>query len=243
MSADPERLLQSSGADPVERELLASVRNVHAPEGAKDRAWHALAGQLAAGIAVGAAAATSTAAAGTAHGGTLSFVPPFAHKAAGVLLAGGIAAGGYVAFRGSKPVETPKVASSPRAPSPVVVAPPPALEPAVEPPPAPVVPNDAPAKRHQEAERTAALSAESSLLTEARARLRAGDVAGAADTLARAQRRFPRGVLSQEREVLSIEILNARGNAAAARSRALAFVQAHPSSPHSEKLRRLFDVR
>lgn len=241
MNADPERLLTSGGADPAERELLASVRNVDAPDGAKERAWRAVAGQLAAGVAVGTSAVGATSA--TAHGGTLSLVPPFAFKAAGVLLVVGVVAGGTIVLRAPEPEAGPKLVVAPRAPSKPVIAPAREAEPSVEQAAsAAVAVDDAPAKRSQESERTAALAAESALLTEARAKLRGGDVGGASEALARAQRRFPRGVLSQEREVLAIEILSARGNADAARSRARAFIAAYPSSPHSEKLRRLFGV-
>jgi hypothetical protein len=55
------------------------------------------------------------------------------------------------------------------------------------------------------------------------------------------QSRFPRGVLRQEREVLAIEVLTARGQTEAAKERARAFVVAYPKSPHSEKLRRVLD--
>ena len=47
MSGDPERLLSASSADPLERELLGSVRHVGPPDGAKDRAWRNIAGQIA----------------------------------------------------------------------------------------------------------------------------------------------------------------------------------------------------
>jgi len=85
------------------------------------------------------------------------------------------------------------------------------------------------------------LAAESALLAEARALLRAGDVRAARATLQRLQARFPRGELDQEREVLAIEVLSARGQASAARRRARAFVSAHPRSPHSAMLTRFLD--
>ena len=49
MSGDPERLLGASNAEPLERELLGSVRHVGPPEGAKDLAWRNIAGQIAGG--------------------------------------------------------------------------------------------------------------------------------------------------------------------------------------------------
>ena len=85
------------------------------------------------------------------------------------------------------------------------------------------------------------LSAESALLAAARAQLRAGDARAAEATLARLRARFARGVLVQEREVLAIELLAARGRGAAATRRASAFVRAYPQSPHSAKLNRFLD--
>jgi len=50
-----ERLLSiSSGSDPLERELLGSVRHVGPPDGAKAQAWRNIAGQIAVVAAVGA---------------------------------------------------------------------------------------------------------------------------------------------------------------------------------------------
>jgi hypothetical protein len=238
MSGDPERLLRDASFDGVERELLASVENVHPPDGAKARAWHAIAGELAAGVAVGTTVATSTA---TAKSGALSAATSgVVLKIFGVLVAGGVVAGGYAAYRRALAPEAPSVVPAPTAP--IVAARPPGR---VAPEPAPVAPTaapgDAPAKQRFESERVTSLSAESALLTEARAKLRASDAAGAAATLERMQSRFPRGVLGQEREVLAIEILSAQGNAEAAKARARAFVRAHPKSPHSEQLGRLAD--
>jgi hypothetical protein len=54
---DPDRLLNvTSDADDLERELLASVRNVGPPRGAKDEGWAGIAAQLTAVGAIGAAA-------------------------------------------------------------------------------------------------------------------------------------------------------------------------------------------
>jgi hypothetical protein len=49
-------------------------------------------------------------------------------------------------------------------------------------------------------------------------------------------------VLSQEREVLAIEVLAAQGNTDAARRRAKAFIALHPKSPHSPQLKRFADA-
>ena len=240
MNANPERLLRDAGADPTERELLASVRNVEPPDGTKARAWQGIAGHIAAGVAVGTAAAGTSAA--TAKAGAASFVTPsLAFKTLAVLVAGGVAAGGYVAWQS---------ASAPAAPSPTTLAPPAAVleqqsetsraETGRSDAPLPAVEQASP-KRAPDTSRIDPLTAESALLAEARSRLRAGDASGAEELLAKMQSRFPRGVLRQEREVLAIEVLTARGQTEAARERARAFVRAYPKSPHSEKLRRVLD--
>jgi outer membrane protein assembly factor BamD (BamD/ComL family) len=50
--------------------------------------------------------------------------------------------------------------------------------------------------------------------------------------------RYPRSVLSQEREVLTIEALGATGDTKQAQARAERFLQRHPSSPHAGRLER-----
>jgi hypothetical protein len=48
-------------------------------------------------------------------------------------------------------------------------------------------------------------------------------------------------VLSQEREVVTIEALGAVGGIGAARSRAERFLKRHPSSPHASRLKRFIE--
>jgi outer membrane protein assembly factor BamD (BamD/ComL family) len=76
------------------------------------------------------------------------------------------------------------------------------------------------------------------LLARARAELRRGNAVSAQQMLEQMRVKFPSGVLGQEREVLSIEVLAARGNGDAARRRARAFIAAYPKSPHSAQLAR-----
>jgi hypothetical protein len=83
------------------------------------------------------------------------------------------------------------------------------------------------------------LAEESRLLGEARAQLRGGDAAAADATLERLQRGFANGALLQEREVLRIDVLEARGDHVAAKRAARTFVKRYPTSPHSTKLRLL----
>jgi hypothetical protein len=240
MSGDPERLLSvSSGADPLERELLDSVRHVGPPGDAQDRAWRAIAGQIAVAAAVGTAASSTAAAASKAGAGTIASWA-LSSKLAVVALASGIAVGGgYLALR--EPESSPKLAPRTRDSS-VKVAPSVLL-----PTPAPVVrsPEVAPVEdtpsRKLEPHRLDSLKAESVLLMQARTQLRSGNPAAAQASLERLQAQFPRGVLAQEREVLAIDVLQARGNVEGAKRRARAFIKQYPKSPHSEKLARFLE--
>jgi hypothetical protein len=236
VSADPERLLSDAGSDPLERDLLASVRDVGPPSGAKETAWRGLAGQIAAGVALGAAAASSSAAAKTGLGSWLSSA--LAVKAAAGLAVAGVAAGGYFVWQ--KPASPSSPMAVETAPRTVVPAPsvPKTSEAVNEAP--PEAPRQAVPKKSGEPARDL-LTAESALLTEARAELRAGNALGAQALLDRLQAEFSRGVLTQEREVLAVEVLAARGKKEAAKARARAFIAAHPKSPHSEKLARFLD--
>ncbi len=244
MSGDPERLLSASNADPLERELLGSVRYVGPPDGARDQAWRSIAGQIAVVATVGAVSSSTAAAASKVGFGTLASWA-LSTKIAAIVVVGGVAlGGGYLAVRGSRPSATPSRA--PRAVVPPVTrtAPPLAVMPKA-PEVVPEAPEDAPAEvtpSHKlEPMRLDALKAESALLTDARAQLRSGNPAGAQASLDRLQAQFPNGILTQEREVLSIEVLYARGNVEGAKRRAKAFVKAYPTSPHSAKLSRFLD--
>lgn len=242
MSGDPERLLSVGQLDPLERELLGSVKYVGPPEGAKDDAWRAIAGQIAIVAAVGAATGSSAAAATkTGVGSLVSWA--LSTKVVAALAVSGLTAGaGYLALR-----EPPApAASSKLAPA---LAPPPAARtkgaPVLSPPEqsqsAPIATTEDAPSRRLEPRRPDLLKQESELLTQARAQLRSGNPAGAQASLDRLQSQFPKGMLAQEREVLSIEVLSARGNVEGARRRARAFVKAYPHSPHSAKLARFIE--
>ncbi|HMI93076.1 MAG TPA: hypothetical protein VK509_17015 [Polyangiales bacterium] len=266
MSQDPERLLQlRSPGEQLERELLASIKQDGPPAHAKDEAWLAIAGRVAAlGAAAGTAAAgTGSAAASsasfawgaTAKAGLSALVPKaLAIKIAWTLAAGGVALGGYLTVQQAR--STPARPPSPavhvpaRANTPVESAPaaaPTAVPAAPSATPAaeaniPVRASEAPPRRDGRPAPLDRLSAESALLAAARAQLLAGDARTAEATLARLRARFPHGVLIQEREVLAIELLAAQGRAAAAARRARAFARAYPQSPHSAKLNRFLDA-
>lgn len=82
-------------------------------------------------------------------------------------------------------------------------------------------------------------AAENAMLQEVRTSLRKRDYAGAESALARMQSSFPDGALQQEREVLRIELMLARGQPAEAGRAARTFMATYPNTPHASKLRRL----
>ena len=242
MSGDPERLLSASSVDPRERELLGSVRHVGPPDGARARAWRGIASQIMVGAAVGAVSSSTAAAASKASAGSLASWA-LSTKIA-LVAAGGLAlGGGYWALHSAKPASTGKVQSAVVAPARTGA---PARSEAPETVVTPAAPleeaprEDAPSRK-LEPPKLDLLKAESALLTDARAQLRSGSATAAQASLDRLQAQFPNGMLTQEREVLGIEVLYARGNVDGAKRRAKAFVKAYPNSPHSAKLSRFLD--
>lgn len=244
MSGDPERLLGAgSGAEPLERELLLSVRDVGPPSGAQDEAWRALAAQLAAIAAATAVTSSTAATAGKASAGGL-VGGAFSTKLAVVALGSGLAlSGGYWALRAAErsPAVAPRPVEAPARPSLSASPTVPVEAPSLQEPLPEVERVEGGPSRKSPPPRQDALQAESALLTQARAQLRSGNAGGAQASLDRLQAQFPKGMLAQEREVLAIEVLAARGNASGARQRARAFIKAFPKSPHSQKLARFVE--
>jgi len=248
MTGDPERLLNTASADPLERELLGSVRQVGPPEGAKDRAWRGIAGQIAVGAVVGAVSSSTAAAASKASAG--SFATWALSTKVALVAAGGLAlGGGYLALQSASPAAPGKAPSAvvsharPAAPAPLPAPKTPEMSvvPEAVVAPTPPAPTEDAASHKLEPRRLDSLKAESALLTEARVELRSGNPAAAQASLDRLQAQFPKGVLTQEREVLGIEVSYARGNVEGAKRRAKAFIKAYPNSPHSAKLSRFLD--
>lgn len=85
-------------------------------------------------------------------------------------------------------------------------------------------------------DRETRLLEESRRLAEARDALRRGDASGALAQLADLQRAVPGGILGQEREALTIEALAKSGRSSEAQTRARAFLQAYPQSPHAARV-------
>ena len=261
---DPQRLLSNiSDADDLERELLGSIQRLDPPAGARGEAWTRLSAQIAAvgvlgtvahGSAAAAAATGSAAAPGAVAasvGSSLGFGPLalklFASKAVvGAALAGaaiGVSAV-WVHVRNkpepAAPVVTLAASQAPARAS--LPAPEPEAANAPDFAPTPETSEVPAARPNVEQSRKDRLSAESALLTRARADLRSGNAAAAQQALDQLRVKFPKGVLGQEREVLSIEVLSARGNTEAARRRAKAFIAAYPKSPHSAQLSRFAEA-
>jgi hypothetical protein len=240
---DQPRLLGPNGGDELERELLGSLRDVSSPAGAKRETWDRLAVQVAAVAAIGTTSAAVHAVAHSGAGAALQATKVFTAKVvASVALAGSVAAGGgwWLHRQVSAPPTVPTAAepvafpSRPSDPAPFE----PTKETAVPelPPPEPV---ERPSAGAPGRSRSDLLSLESRMLTEARAELRRGDPRAALATLERLRARSPKGVLSQERDVLAIQIASALGDAVTAKRKAKEFLHAYPESPHAPQLRRL----
>jgi hypothetical protein len=89
----------------------------------------------------------------------------------------------------------------------------------------------------------ATASSESSRLAQARALLRNNDASAAFSALESLRRDHPRGLLVEEREVLTIEALLALGRQEAARTHAQDFLTRHPKSPHAASALRVLERR
>jgi type IV secretory pathway VirB10-like protein len=252
---DPQRLLRSMhGDEELTRELLGSLRDVGPRPGAKDAAWKRIAVSTAAVATIGTGSAVVQALGRT--GGVLATATKTltAKVAIGLAIAGSTAGGGWALherFAGSEPAPVKPAAhtaSLPTANAPI--APAPMVEPAelaapVAPPAEAVA---TPSHKAQERAvktvdegraRRDSLALESRMLTEARAQLHAGDPRGALATLDKLRARSPKGMLTQERDVLAIQILSSLGDATAAKQKAKEFLDAYPESPHAPQLRRL----
>jgi hypothetical protein len=241
LRSDPERLLNGDGGH-AELALLTSLRAVPAPAGAKALVWESLGVEI-----VGTSALTSSSWASTCWRGLLKTVA--ASKAVVAVpivvasLGAGAAGAAGVLHYSSKPTlpsMSPSVLHTFKAQTPASSTPP------AEPTATPIAAEDSEPLPSKPATRAAPwplrdhLREESALLARARSELLSGNPRAAQATLFHMQAQFPNGALSQEREVLGIEALAARGNAAAAESNARTFIVEHPESPHAVQLLRRF---
>lgn len=243
--SDPERLLESSTADPEVRALLQSLRDVTPAPGERARSWTFIAAKVAAlpvlatasksAAQVGSGAQVGTVVAGASKGLALKVV-------AGAL-ATTLIGTGVLVLRAERTGPSPgtKSVASATPTEPAAAAAPPSIEAAssaatAEKPSTPPLPAAS-------AVRGSPLDLEASLLARVRRELRSGNSRAAEATLNRLQNALPKAQMGQEREVLAVEVLAANGNMTAARRRAHAFIAAHPDSPHNAKLKRLVGDR
>jgi TolA-binding protein len=165
------------------------------------------------------------------------------------LLAGGAVVGvvaasiALVSAPAPAPLAAPAAAPNTEdaAPLPPAVAPAAADESEPEPEPEPVQPAAAPERRADPAPTPTptSITAELNAIDAARSAVAAGDGARALELLDDHARRFPRGRLQLEAEVLRIEALARSGKAAVAKQRAKAFVERHPNSVFTPRVKRL----
>lgn len=259
MVSDPKRLLdQASATSELERNLLHSLREIDPPADAAAQGWQSLAKSIAVAGAAATLGSTSSsiqeaatlgeAAGSGASSGVRTVATTGANlsvlKAVSALVLVGGAATGVAWSVGRAPATAPSpiavVASAPPEPAQTVIPtqPPPWVAPVELSTPAKITSPRAAAKS---AESQDLLTKESELVVAARAQLRQGDVRGAGATLQELDRAVPHGKLAQEREVLRIEWLAARGDHKGAARRARAFLAAHPNSPHAARLNRFVD--
>ena len=233
---EPRRLLdEPSQLSDDELRVLTRELRIEPPSGLEADVWASLAARLPLAGAPPAAPAPL---------GRLALLS----KATFVVLAiAGAGMLGRAALR-SEPVPAPApsiAVLSANVPTVPDVAPP--VAPVPEPVRAAALPSAAPRKRVHALASAASSSVappsnaleESRLIASARSALRGGDSAGALSLLGEAQQRFPRGVLGQEREALTIEALAKSGQRASAKSRGEAFLKTYRDSPYAARIRTL----
>lgn len=129
-----------------------------------------------------------------------------------------------VAVVAATPIEATPIATTPIATTPIAATPvtPAALSAASTPTPRPV---------------TGGIDVEAPLISAALRKLSAGDADGALVELATHRRRFPRGVMVEDREALRISALCGAGRQDAAATLRTEFLRRWPSSPHAPRVR------
>lgn len=263
--SDPRRILDGPEASPFERELLESW-SAEQPSAASRARALAIAGAAAGTLAAAATAASaSTTGAGAAAGAA---APNAAGAGLAVSLKWGFlfafvaasAVAGIVVLGGSHASEAPPAATgtttaaatavttveptNPSAPAvePKALSPadlPPAAAPAAVPAPSPNARASAAAAAAPSSE--SSLSGEIAAFDRARAAFDAGDSDRALALVDAYEKRFPAGTFVQEAEVLRVQALSRKGDAAGARRAGQRFLAAHPTSPHAARIRAILD--
>jgi len=235
---DPPRLFDL----PDTPEVLKSGLLEASHDGLGERAVDRVAAGVLLDLGAGGGSPPATGGAGPSSAG-------FGAKVIAGLVGVGILAGGvWLATRSEEPQLEANVPSIPvpvEVVSQVVTAPLPTVNtPSVE---TPAVQSAVP--KPASAKSTPAASATTSTLAEEHRLLRAARAALATEparalALAREhERRFPRGVLAQEREVITIQALAAMGEGDAARKKAEGFDEKYPGSPHRNRVDEVTDKK
>lgn len=224
---EPSRLFEDPSTPEGLKQVLRSAERDVGSDAEVARLAERLGPLLGAGAAVGTGVSAGTGA--TALSGTAKL---------GLAALAAAALGGGVWWLTStnapavdEPAPVASVASVVAPPSELAVPSPPP-SPSVAAPPEPAV-SVAPAREKPPA--SAQLS-EAELLEQARLALKS-DPSRALSRVSEHERRFPRGVLVQEREVLAIQALRRLGRDAEAERRAEAFAKAFPGSAFQRKLK------
>ena len=232
---------------PGARSLLDAARDGDEPRsGERERVRARVLAAIAAGAATSAAggkAAASAAGGGGAAGGAVTI-----KMALLAIAVAGVAAGAYVGLRskssGPAPVAVPEPEPAPSiAPPPVEPTTPAVVDEAIE-----IAAEDVPdvpsARPHpRKPERPPALSPadslreERALIARASDALRAGDARAALKAVSEHQRRFPDGLLIEERSAARVQALCAAGRTADGASAREAFLARWPRSVHAAKVR------
>ncbi len=232
--SDPPRLVEGGGS-PELQGLFEGARHDLPSQKTLERVLTRLgpiagAGAALAGDAVLAGANTATQAA------TTSTVTGSIGKLVAVIAGAGLIAGGAALVVSSRDAGK-QPAPAMTAPTKAQVAPPPAAEPPPAAPSEEIAPPAAPAKasRADGKSETDTVKAEAALLERARA-LSTNNPRQALAITREHARRFPHGLLAQEREVIAIEALRKLGREDEAGQRATKFRESYPGSAHQRSL-------
>jgi hypothetical protein len=236
LSSEAREFLRT--ARPFDEPSAADVQRVHASVLAK------------VGVAVGAGAAMTAATSSIAASPAAMFGATVVKLGAAIVVAGGLATGGYVAWRSTSAKPVPAAVAPARVPvleTPVKELAPPAIvqspvndEPRAS---APVPAKGrarsvAPADRSSRAPRTTPdLEGEARLLEQADADLRRGDPHAALAHLAEHAARYPAGALREEREGVRVVALCRAGREAEGKLAAERFLARSPRSALATRIR------
>ena len=228
-------------ADPslrAERALLKRLNAEHPPPGSIDRGWSALSAQIAGPLPVSTRPISDI-----AHAAKASTSLGMAAK-----IVVGVTLSGAGLWTGRALVEW-NVASSVSSPPPQRAAPaetstandeaePQAVAGKTTDDPDPAAKST---QRARPATSATTLAEEGRLLAKAHHLVQSGQAQQALEVLQLSQSRYPRSVLYPEREVLTIEALDASGSSASAQQRAARFLKRYPNSAYAPRLKRFVE--